>query len=120
MGENSPYSGDEIRQLGDTMPTRGPKCPKCSLVIPQFADLPPFMEARLRQLSRSDHKIMALKELREATDCPLSWAKLWVDHGGGPPWPVDRQPEPTPCPFCGKALRTARAKQCRFCGKDWH
>lgn len=25
-----------------------------------------------------------------------------------------------PCPWCGKALRTPRAKQCRFCGKDWH
>jgi ribosomal protein S18 acetylase RimI-like enzyme len=24
------------------------------------------------------------------------------------------------CPFCGAALRTARAKQCRFCHGDWH
>ena len=25
-----------------------------------------------------------------------------------------------PCPYCGAALRTSRAKQCRACGTDWH
>jgi molecular chaperone HtpG len=24
------------------------------------------------------------------------------------------------CPHCGRPLRTPTAKQCRFCGKDWH
>ncbi|WP_343673889.1 hypothetical protein [Chitinophaga sp.] len=24
------------------------------------------------------------------------------------------------CPKCGKLCRTARAKQCRYCGHDWH
>lgn len=27
--------------------------------------------------------------------------------------------ESAPCPFCGEALRTSRAKQCRHCGRDW-
>ena len=26
----------------------------------------------------------------------------------------------TPCPYCGAALRTAKAKQCFACGMDWH
>lgn len=31
------------------------------------------------------------------------------------------EPEPgPPCPYCGQPLRTARAKQCRACGTDWH
>lgn len=24
------------------------------------------------------------------------------------------------CPNCGKLARTPQAKQCRFCGEDWH
>ena len=24
------------------------------------------------------------------------------------------------CPKCGKLCRTATAKQCRYCGHDWH
>ena len=24
------------------------------------------------------------------------------------------------CPNCGKLARTPKAKQCRFCGHDWH
>ena len=26
----------------------------------------------------------------------------------------------SPCPYCGEALRTQLAKQCRHCGMDWH
>jgi hypothetical protein len=28
--------------------------------------------------------------------------------------------QPPLCPFCGKELRTSRAKQCFHCHKDWH
>jgi GNAT superfamily N-acetyltransferase len=33
---------------------------------------------------------------------------------------MELQLPPSSCPKCGKALRTPRAKQCRFCGADWH
>jgi hypothetical protein len=29
-------------------------------------------------------------------------------------------PEGPPCPYCSRPIRTARAKQCRWCGMDWH
>lgn len=31
----------------------------------------------------------------------------------------DEEPGP-PCPYCGEPLRTPTARQCRFCGTDWH
>jgi hypothetical protein len=32
-----------------------------------------------------------------------------------------KEDRPTaPCPYCGQPLRTARAKQCRHCRREWH
>lgn len=31
----------------------------------------------------------------------------------------DSEPGP-PCPYCGEPLAAADARQCRFCGTDWH
>jgi hypothetical protein len=30
-----------------------------------------------------------------------------------------RRSSATPCPYCGEALRAAKAKQCSTCGMDW-
>lgn len=98
------------------LPTRGPVCPKCGAHIPQFIDLSEKDEARLRELIRNDRKVMATQELRAITRCPLSWAKLWVVHSGRP----DAYGTTAPCPYCGKPLKTALAKQCPHCNMDWH
>jgi hypothetical protein len=45
------------------------------------------------------------------------------EFGIGKAWALHHGPykqEQTLCPWCGKPLRTNEAKQCRFCGKDWH
>jgi hypothetical protein len=78
------YTKDELIRLAvDALPTRGETCPKCGVVIPQFADLNEKDEARLRDLIREGQKMMAMHELRSLTLCPVSWAKIWVLHSGG-------------------------------------
>ena len=111
------YSRDELMDVADhALPTRGPVCPKCGAHIPQFTELSEKDEARLRELIRNDRKTMAMQELRAITRCPLSWAKLWVLHSGRP----DPYGTTAPCPYCGKPLKTALAKQCLHCNMDWH
>jgi NMD protein affecting ribosome stability and mRNA decay len=98
------------------LPTRGPVCPKCGAHIPQFADLTEEDEARLRKLILEGRKMMAMHELRDRVHCPFTWAKIWVLHGGRP----DGIGTTAPCPYCGKPLKTALAKQCQHCNMDWH
>jgi hypothetical protein len=111
------YTKDElIRLVVDALPTRGAKCPKCGVIIPQFADLTEKDEARVRQLICQNQKMMAMHELRSLTLCPVSWAKIWVLHSGRP----DSVGTTAPCPYCGKPLKTTLAKQCPHCNMDWH
>ena len=59
------YTKDELIRLAtDDLPTRGETCPKCGVVIPQFADLSEKDEARLRHLICEGRKMMAMHELR--------------------------------------------------------
>ena len=111
------YTRDEMSGLSaHAMPERGPVCPKCNLHIPQFADLPEGEEARIRKLIREDRKILAVQELKTLVRCPPAWAKIWVSHSGHP----DAIGTSAPCPYCGKRLETALAKQCPHCNMDWH
>ncbi len=111
------YTLDEMAGLASAaLPTRGPVCPKCGARIPQFADLIEEDEALLRKLILEGRKIMAMHELRDRVHCPITWAKIWVSHGGRP----DAIGTTAPCPYCGKPLKTALAKQCPHCNMDWH
>ena len=115
MGSDA-YSRDELIAAGDRLPERGPLCHECGMRIPRFAELGEAEERRVRQLIRQQRPLMAMAELRSATGCPVSWAKLWVQHDGR----AKPAREPAPCPYCGKPLRTSLARQCRFCLRDWH
>ena len=111
------YTAKEMADLAPhELPKRGPVCPKCKAIIPQFAELAPEKDERIRRLIRDGRKIMAVHELRALVRCPITWAKTWVSHGGRP----DGIGTTAPCPYCGKPLATALAKQCPHCNMDWH
>lgn len=114
--DGEPYSREELQRAGDGLPTRGPLCPKCKMHIPRFRELTTQDESRVLHLINQSRKVEATKELRLITGCSLAWAKLWVMHSGRPGF-VE---ETAPCPYCGKPLRTSRAKQCQHCLLDWH
>lgn len=108
--DDTPYSRAEIAALSqDAAPERGVHCQSCGAIIPRFEDISPEDEERLRQGSFMDRMRFA----REQTGCPMLWAKIWAlhPHGGH---------DTTPCPECGKPLRTKLAQQCWECGADWH
>jgi hypothetical protein len=116
--EESPYERNELLRDPTFPPLRGLLCPHCRMRIPQFADISKHNLSRVLALLRQGRMIMAIQELRAATGSPLNFAHLWVAHRGRPIAPEGDSP--TPCPYCGKPLQTALAKQCRHCRRDWH
>jgi hypothetical protein len=112
------YTHDELRLLSHcTRPQRGPFCEKCGNHIPEFADVSPSEQLRLRRLAERN-VTEAMQELMRLTGCSKGWAKIWVAHPDGPqPKHLHRG---TPCPYCGAPLRTNKARQCMACGMDWH
>ena len=113
---DAPYTRSELQSIGRELPHRGPVCPKCGIHIPEFVDLSDSDATRIRHLITNQRPTMAMQELRAATGCPIAWAKIWVQHRGRP----DALGTTAPCPYCGKPLITALAKQCRYCLMDWH
>ena len=116
MSEDAPFTRAEVLALGDQPPRRGPICPRCGIHVPQFTDLTDHDHGVLMEFLRAGDGIAALQYLRSATGCSLLWAKAWVHHGGQAEHPLHT----APCPYCGQSLRTASARQCRHCGRDWH
>jgi hypothetical protein len=91
-------------------------CVKCQTEIPELRDAPSGTESRIRLLLVDGRTMMAMSELRSATGWSEEWAKVWVAHRG---YPCDLDGD-APCPYCGEPLRTAYARQCRHCHRDWH
>lgn len=113
------YDRKEFSEVLDRLPDRGAKCSGCNAVVPRFSDLSGENERRIKYLIAQNRKIMAIQELMAATGCPLSWAQVWIDHPNGPEL-HDKGKRGPDCPYCGKPLRTAVARQCVECGMDWH
>ena len=114
--ERNSYSKAEVIAAGMEPPARGLRCHECGAMIPVFEDLSEADEQRIRYCIEQLGVMMGIAELQHATGCSLAWAKVWVYHRGKP----SAAKETRPCPYCGEPLRTSRAKQCRFCGRDWH
>ncbi len=110
------YTRSEIEAAGNALPTRGVLCSRCGATIPSFRDLAPEEEQKLLELI-SREPLRAIKILREITGCSIAWGELWVSHGGQP---HDEFHGTVPCPHCGRPLRSSKARQCRFCKRDWH
>jgi hypothetical protein len=91
-----------------------PQCEKCHGRVPKFAQMPDTLHRELQTLLKTS-PTGAMIRLNQA-GAPYQVAKIWVYHSRT----FCREPCTTPCPHCGKALRTPNAKQCRFCGSDWH
>lgn len=89
-------------------------CPNCQAKVPQFR-LSSALEDRLLKLLSQDRRSGSVWVIRNASGCDIRTAKTWVAHQGLRCFVTE-----PPCPYCGKALRTPHAKQCRFCGRDWH
>ena len=98
------------------LPDQGPVCDHCGLHIPQFPELAREDDRRVRQLMRDGQQLLAMRELSKASGCPLTWAKVWVQHDGR----TQPRAPGTTCTFCGGRLRTSLARQCLECGMDWH
>jgi hypothetical protein len=111
-----PYTRTELETLADGFPERGQYCPRCRTRIPKFAELSAGDSVRIKKLICHGQHGLAMAELQAATGCSARFAKIWVLHSGRP----DSVGTTAPCPFCGGALITAMAKQCRHCFVDWH
>src|SRR5215469_2215041 len=90
-------------------------CSRCHAKIPKF-QMSAELRNRLFNLMAQGRRTNAAASLQIESGCDVQTAKAWVAHEG-----LECFSAKTPlCPYCGKALRTPRAKQCRFCGRDWH
>lgn len=92
---------------------RWDKCGKCKAAIPVF-ELAEELGRELKHLVEH-HPGLAMARLIQGSGCSPTLAKRWTIHHV-----PTYEAVPTLCPWCGGALRTRKAKQCRFCGRDWH
>lgn len=91
------------------------QCSECEREVPEFEFAGAFQD-KVNELKNRGDRIGIIKALRSASGCDLPVAKGWVAHKT---YTIIPKPK-TYCPDCGARLRTAKAKQCWKCKKDWH
>jgi hypothetical protein len=94
------------------------ECPKCKCKVPSFTYLDPELQKQVDNARDGSSKARLVITF-DTAGIPLRVSKPFALHLHGIPEPCYGN-ESVECPHCGKPLRTARAKQCRWCGKDWH
>lgn len=81
--------------------------------IQKWQVTPPPVRARLIELLEKCHVSAAFELLREHRNLGEYEARVAIRQ-------LVEAIEHTPCPACGKPLRTRKAQQCFKCGADWH
>jgi hypothetical protein len=89
------------------------QCQRCKTAVPEFEFSAPFQTEVQAPLKNSP--VRAIVRVIQEANCDPSLAKAWMIHLV--PSHLNEHPH---CPHCGMPLRTSKARQCRFCGKDWH
>ena len=97
--------------------TQWTQCLHCEGYVPEFEFSEQF-QSTLTDLMTKGERFRIMLELERLSGCESITAKMWVMHK------TYRHPDFDPkewaCPYCGKRMRSPQAKQCRFCGRDWH
>jgi len=91
-------------------------CGECGAHVPVFRDLGPGEQRILDDLTQARPHY---RRIAEATGLSDFNAKVWRTHLDKPLQTKGKM-NSTPCPKCGRWLRTPLAKQCLHCGADWH
>jgi len=91
------------------------RCSECEVQIPEF-EFSEMFRARLEEMLSQQERVEIHKALQRESGCDFVTAKVWVLHKT---YKIVPKPKAY-CADCGARLRTARAKQCWKCKKDWH
>lgn len=92
-------------------------CGECGCHLPVFRDLAPADQERLDEAASDAQR--RYRTVAEVTGLSEELAKAWCQHRDKE---IHRRGKwnSTPCPHCGRWLRSPTAQQCFHCGTDWH
>lgn len=108
---------------GEVLPERDGSSPQAAIPVDSVAaeyawlreHLPGFRLATQALIEFEGRPLDALTLRTEAGEERQIFFEIASFYGRG----HGERSSATPCPYCGAALRTAKAKQCFTCGMDW-